>query len=320
MPDVIDPNQAKTGSNARKHHYVSACYLKNFASPNTRKGRFYCLDKEQKKQFPTTPNDAGTERDFNRVEVEGVHPNFLEDALANFVENDFPKASEYIETYEKIPGKKSEFYNILMTVISLFSVRYPAMRSRMEEFDTHGRLSILDILVSKKEIFEKQTERMKEAGYKLRNINYEDFKSFVEGRQFDTVYPTGYHISNELRMQQTIFPLIYNRKWELLLSSYEDFVSSNHPVSLVPTEKEMTRMPLGFGLPGTAVIFPLTPKLCLVGTFEGKAKPRKISKLEAQEINTFTTHSNNRFVYSQKQNFSYLTLAGVKTESHLLEQ
>ncbi len=104
------------GSNTRKHHYISACYLKNFASPKIRTGKIYSLDKENKKQYQTTPDDSGCERDFNRIDSNSLHPNALEDMLGKTLENDFPKVVEYIEQQKKLPGSQSQYYSILITL------------------------------------------------------------------------------------------------------------------------------------------------------------------------------------------------------------
>ena len=307
------------GSNTRRHHYISASYLKNFASPTARNGKLYSLDKENKKQFPTSPNDSACERDFNRLaDIDGVHPNFLEDALGRTIENDFSKVIEYVSKHKKLPRPKSEYYNVLITVIALFAVRNPSMRRKMEDFHVGGMDRIAELLVSKKEIWESHVRRMKEDGQELPEVKYEVVKKFVQNHEYKIVSPTGYHVPNELKMQQTVFPLIYNRRWELLISEDEKFISSNRPVSLVATTKELANMPLGFGLKSTAIIFPLSCTLCLAGTFEGKNKVRKLDKIETAEINGFTALSESRFIYSTHETFSFLTIDGVKTNSDLL--
>jgi hypothetical protein len=65
--------------NARRHHYVPAFYLKHFAIPQDRKkGRFYVYDRVAGRSFPETPDGSAHERDFNRVEIDGEHPNIVE--------------------------------------------------------------------------------------------------------------------------------------------------------------------------------------------------------------------------------------------------
>jgi hypothetical protein len=307
-----------TGSGTRKHHYISACYLKHFATPQKRTGRIYALDKDNKKQYQTTPGDAGCERDFNYIDAEGVSSNYIEDMIGQVLEGDFPNVISYIVDNHKLPKPKSDYYNILMTIASLFVVRNPAMRKKIEDFESRVRNLVADVMVSKKEQWDHLTKRMEQDGYEVHDITFEEVQSFVRERKYEIIYPKGYHVPREMKMMDTVFPFLFNRKWELLISKEEDFISSNKPVSLVPTTSKFAGMPLGFGLSETAVIFPLTNKMCLVGTFEGKFKTRNVIKIEVQHINGYTANSDNRFIYSSKNTFSFLGSEAIKTEKDLL--
>ncbi len=311
----------KTGSKNTKHHYVSVCYLKNFATPRERHGRIYSLDKENKKQYPTKPNDSGCQNQFNYIDAEGVDPNYLEDVLGQTIENEYVPAFEYISRHHKIPKPKSQFYNVLITVISLFAVRNPSMRNIAEDFEERVRNQMMAMLVSKKEIWESQTRRMQEDGYEINDITYEQMRDFIQGGKDDLVFPKGYHVARELELQDEIFPYLYNRKWELLINKdcSDGFICSNRPVSLVPTTPELMGRPLGYGLKSTAVIFPLSNELCITGTFEGKFKTKEISTIEVQEINSFTAFGGSRFIYSKNKSFTYLTREGIKTQNNFLD-
>lgn len=308
-------------SNAKKHHYISACYLKYFANPQKRTGRIYALDKDNKKQYPTTPNDAGCKRDFNYVHADGIHPNSLEDCLGESLEAYFPNVVDYIVNKCVVPKPKSDYYNILISLISLFTVRNPATRKKTEDFENRVRDVVLDMLVSKKEIWDSNLKNMKRDGYEAPNIKFKDVQNFVRNKKYEISYPKGYHIGREMDMQNTIFPYLYDRKWELLISDNKYFISSNKPVILAPTTSKSTCLPLGFGLKETAVIFPLTNKMCLVGTFENKFRSRNISDLEVQEINGFVAKSDNRFIYSTEESFSvfnYQTMISEKESIFLI--
>ena len=311
----------KTASKTKKHHYVSVCYLKNFATPRERHGRIYSLNKENKKQYPTKPNDSGCQNQFNYVDAEGVDPNYLEDVLGQTIENEYVPAFEYINRNHKIPKPKSQFYNVLITMISLFAVRNPWMRNKVEDFEGRIMNQVMELLVSKKEIWEGQTRRMQADGYETGNVTYEQMRDFVQRKEYDLVFPKGYHVAKELKLQQDIFPYFYNRKWELLINEDggDGFICSNRPVSLVPTTPKLMDRPLGYGLKSTAVIFPLSNELCIAGTFEGKFRTKKISTIEVQEINSFTTLGESRFIYSKNESFTYLTQEGIKNQTDLLD-
>lgn len=177
-------NKSKT----RKHHYISACYLKYFAIPQKRTGRIYALDKNNKKQYATSPGDTGCERDFNYVDAEGISPNYIEDMIGKVLEPDFPKVVSYVIENHKLPKPKSTFYNILISIISLFVVSNPTMRKVNEDFESDIGNQIADILVSRKEIWDQYTEKTKKEGdevlmQKIKMQVEAQAKAFVEKQQ-----------------------------------------------------------------------------------------------------------------------------------------
>jgi hypothetical protein len=69
-----DPCERVRTSEARAHHYVPQCWLSGFTESGKRGGRLFVTDLTRSKQWPTTPPNAGYERDFNRVEDSNRDP------------------------------------------------------------------------------------------------------------------------------------------------------------------------------------------------------------------------------------------------------
>ena len=126
--------------------------------------------------------------------------------------------------------------------------------------------------------------------------------------KYDVKFPQGYHIEMELALLEPISKILAIRNWELLIyEGEEDFITSNNPISLVPSSPKLQGQPLGFGLRETAVIFPLTTKLCMVGTFEPASTYRHVTLPELAEINLFAAKSKqSRFIYSVSSDFNFL--------------
>ena len=308
------------GSKARRHHYISACYLKNFAAPRHRyKGRLWALDKNGKKQWPSTPNGVGYERDFNRIEADGLHPNLIEDMLGETIEAEFPKVISYVERTRRLPKPNGELYGILITMVALFAIRHPSMRDKVEDFyrRTDKLRSEADLNT---DVFRKQTvQRMKDEGLQDPEYVYDAVRSRTLDGGYEIEFPTGFHIKAEFDAQKTIFPFLYDRKWELLVHDGDaEFITSSAPINLIATTPTRAGMPLGFGLTKTAATFTLTPKLCAFGTFEGRFRTRKVAADEVEEINGIIARSACRFIYSRQETFSFLTLDGYQTQAKLL--
>jgi len=75
---------------SRKHHYVPQSLLRNFSINNERR-QVFVFDKLSGRVFPSSIGDAGSERDFNRANLDGVDLNFepvfqrFDDLLATLV-------------------------------------------------------------------------------------------------------------------------------------------------------------------------------------------------------------------------------------------
>jgi Protein of unknown function (DUF4238) len=72
--------QAK-GAATRKHHYVPQFYLRGFVGE---KEMLLVFDRETKEPYRTKPHGVAGQRDFNRVEVEGMDPNAVEKLSSEF--------------------------------------------------------------------------------------------------------------------------------------------------------------------------------------------------------------------------------------------
>ena len=66
---------------ARNHHFLPQGYLGHFTNSGTRDGRLYVFDLAARKSFRTRPRNVASKKDFNRVDVDGKPPDFLESEL-----------------------------------------------------------------------------------------------------------------------------------------------------------------------------------------------------------------------------------------------
>lgn len=70
---------------ARGHHVYSSCYLKGFTITGETDSKLSVLKlKEQKILHKQNRKKFGKERDFNRVDIEGLDPDELEKGLSKF--------------------------------------------------------------------------------------------------------------------------------------------------------------------------------------------------------------------------------------------
>jgi len=69
---------------ARRHHFVPQCYLKGFTVERKKKRRITVFDAKESKVFTAAIDNVALERDFNRIEIDGLAPDAFENAMAKF--------------------------------------------------------------------------------------------------------------------------------------------------------------------------------------------------------------------------------------------
>src|SRR5438552_4108506 len=61
-------------SEARAHHFAPQCWLAGFTDIGEKTGRLWVTDLKRKKQWASTPQNAGHRRDFYRASDPGLDP------------------------------------------------------------------------------------------------------------------------------------------------------------------------------------------------------------------------------------------------------
>src|SRR4051794_32422018 len=69
---------------ARRHHYVPQFYLRGFSVPRKKVRQVVVFDPNQWAPFQSPIANIAAERDFNRVDVEGLDPNTIETGMSKF--------------------------------------------------------------------------------------------------------------------------------------------------------------------------------------------------------------------------------------------
>jgi hypothetical protein len=302
---------------ARNHHFLPQAYLKGFTRGGSKKSKLWVLDMEERRQFRTIPRNVGSQRDFNRLEVDGQDPNVVERSLSGF-EGDVARVIEWVDRNEKLPDGTD--FAVLVNFIALLGVRNPKIRQTMEDFQAETYRRIAELSVFSREIWESQIERMRADGYQGPEVPYEEIRDFVREGRYEVQIPVGYHVGMELSMIDAVLPYLFGRKWILMVAKINAgyFVCSDRPVAIMPTVPGMAGQPLGFGITRTDVTIPLNRRLALSGRFEGSSSVLPVDTPMVAAVNAHTIAYGERFVYSPSRSFDHLTHHGIRTENTLL--
>jgi hypothetical protein len=224
--------------------------------------------------------------------------------MAAFESELAPRLENIIAT-QALSNEEDRVY--LMNLIANVAIRNPGHREVYRDF--HERLSkgIMSLATSTREVWESQVRQATAAGYlgPDSDTDYERMKDFVQRGEYDIEVPNEMHLTAEMEGLDAILPCLFHRKWVLVKAptGSAGFVTSDRPACLIWSEKR--RGPIGFGLKGTEVIFPISNRLVVMGAFEIDDGEMTATDEQVAKLNGLFILHSDRQVYSRDYNFIY---------------
>jgi len=284
---------------ARNHHFLSQFYLKGFTKNGSKHSKLVAVDLIDSKAFETTPRNVGAERDFNYIE--GLPYDAVENSLARFE-----------GTVAKSIGKIGAAGNLrdqdalidVLNLLCLFAIRNPRLRDNVRQFQESVARQILDMSLATRERWESQVRQMIKAGVwdAPPIVPYEQLKKDNDDGGYRITVPRARLIQMEFKVFDSVLPHLVGRNWTLCIASTGSggFITSDHPVCLMWSDgsPSTSNRPVGYGLTGTTVVFPLTSELLMVGIFDGAGGRRALTPLQVATFNGIVAHHVERQVYA----------------------
>lgn len=278
------------------------------------------LDIKQKKYFETGTRVIGGVKDFNRIKVEGLAPDSLENSLSSF-EGQVATALRDLDKDKNLDNKTT--YAVIMNLIALVGIRHPVMRNHITDFHAQISKKIMAITLATKERWEATLQRMKDDGVDIGEYtSYEKMKEFFESGKYDIVVPNETHIDLELKGIDAILPFLFNRGWNLILASQDTgpFVACDRPVSLTWQYPEklppIMRHSPGFGMKETEVVFPISQDMALIGAFEIKHQVMNADRQLVASMNSRIMSFAVSQVYAPNLSFVFVDNTGKLEDGH----
>jgi hypothetical protein len=290
---------------ARLHHYIPQWYLSGFTDTGTAEGYITVHDIVEDRDFRTRPRGVGGERDFNRVEVEGLSPDVLEQAWSDF-ETPASQAVSRIVDAGNLDNRDDLTY--LLNLVALLAVRNPRFRNQMNQFlDRIARVMGQQIVASE-ERFNSLMVQARADGVDIpEDISYVQIRDFIDRNEYDIIIPREQNIQQELGVVGTVIDLLHRRNWSLFTpaNSESHFVSCDHPVVLSWRDPNM-RGPIGYGLTNTEVTFPINKKYLIVGVYEEDLDSfQEVGDEIVAFANTQRRNNALRHVYSSSESYLF---------------
>jgi hypothetical protein len=279
---------------ARQHHFLPECYLKGFTRGG---GQLFALDLKKREFYFASPKKLGKQRDFNRVDADGLDPDALEKALAKF-EGQLAPALKRVCSGQSLSDND---WGFVLNLISVIAARNPNFRKNFRDFKSRIIEMISEMHVSSPEIYESSIAAAKRDGFVAdeANVSYEDMREFVKGKRYTLEFPHGADTVAEFEAQDTVLQLLGERKWMFIAAppGSPGFVTCDHPVCLSHDDPQI-RHPPGHGLRGTVLVFPVCRRLVVIGSFEGEGGRKLATESFVERINMHIASFASRHVFA----------------------
>ncbi len=243
---------------ARRHHFVPAFYLAQFTESHSQEGELWVFDGAQTKSWKSTPRGTGHERDFNRIDAEGVDPLFVETSVFAEVESlCAPVLRAWLErttddalrrNVHEASDTTQEELAAIFTFVAAQAVRVPIRRQTLDQFYTDATRQILELAGSTDDSLDRANAGNKE----LAAVSRQDLQRLLADPTLRAQLDTTGHLAALLPMITPITELLALRHWGILRSSANgpDFITSDNPILLVPTVEQHPFLELGSGPKG----------------------------------------------------------------------
>jgi hypothetical protein len=250
--------------------------------------------------FQTRPRNVAAERDFNRVEIDGQDPDFLEKTLGALLEDKATLAIRRIAEAEKFTG--DDDFTYVINLLCLLVVRNPRARRSLASAKRQSAKMIGEMLVSDRKIWEHHNRKARKAGYVSGpDISFERMKAFVDEGRYTIEVATHALIRTELSVFGDILRCLGARVWSLLNAAPDapDFITCDHPVTLVFKDPK-SEGPIGVGLHETELVFPISARHAFLGVYENPLKPVvSVKPKGVAAMNTRIIKHADRQIYSR---------------------
>jgi predicted lipase len=205
-------------------------------------------------------------------------------------------------------------FNSLMSFVSLQAVRTPAFRRTIEQVSAMHAKTVMQAYAQSKDSLRSIMEKAKadRPDEDFPGVSVEEMQKFILDESRYTIQATGdYFFGQQMQLQDDVFQAIVLKKIALLFSESEAFITSDHPVCLVPHPGVP---PLYGGFRFSDVSFPISRRVCLFLIAQKHPKvitdkhqtievlAVKVSAPQVRETNKVTMRHAENFLFASTSN------------------
>ena len=281
-------------------HFVTRFYLEGFCDPITparHEPSVWECDLPEGTIKRRAPKNVATEADYYSVTDESGNPDHWAERLLSEVESAAAPVVRKLRAGNLYLSWQEREW--LALFVAFLIVRVPSFRDYLER--TAGKLgeSMLRVSARRPTYFE---ETMRKAVGELPADEIEELRKLAldPAKHFEIRGTREHSLGHALRVAMKVVRLIHQMRWEFVVAKETcRFITGDTPV----TWRNPSVRPLGegLGLKGTELSFPLSPSVCLVGTWIGKIGVSEASDARVQDLNRERVRQADRFVYADSE-------------------
>jgi len=295
----------------RGHHFLSRCYLKGFGQRQGEAVLMVGFELATGRTFPASTRDVGKVTDFNRIDLPNIGRNDLEDAIAKFEDVLGPVLMRIIEN----GGFENEDQLVIvLNFMAHLLARNPRRRRRHDQYINERGSIMLRADTSSPEQFERMMAKARVDGvFGDDEPTYEEMRDLAYDHEAKIGLDQNWMIDFELNHFRPMLDLLAQRKWMLCRAADDAgiFITSDHPVCGIwhDARKAHQLVQPDIAMENTVVIFPVSSKLAMIGTWDEAALPPPISDRHRTSVtNQVVLGCADKQVYAQSTDFYYRSL------------
>jgi uncharacterized protein DUF4238 len=275
-------------SNPRNHHYVPKFYLAGFTRTGTVDDRLFVLDRQRRRQWPSSPRQAAHESDFYAIDVgPSTDPMVVEKYLAE-LEGLCAPVLRAIRDSGRFP--QGEARKALLAFVALQAVRVPTIRRNISRF-VDGVLKDLGQQMLGTEAGWQEFLTADGSRRHLPSMTQEEAANVVQSDELRFDLDQTWHVSTMLNAARRLAHAFGERNWSLWMADDRapDLICSDRPVSVEwHTATPPPLLPAGFGVPKTLIIMPVNRRMAIAGAYEEQPTSAILDSQDVAVVNRST--------------------------------
>jgi hypothetical protein len=213
----------------RRHHFVPQCWLAGFTDSGEKDGELWVTDLARKRQWKSSPGNAGHIRDFYRLSDDNeLDPVIIERAFSK-IEGVVAPVIRALDREQRAPT--GEEFGTLLPFIALQWARVPQFRPLV--------FGVLESVTREKLAQDLKSEAswkkaLRDAGIPedAGGAEYEAMLAYHKSQNSSLTVRTEWYIQQTFKSADHILPILRKRAWRASFSPSGSFIGTDNPVVL----------------------------------------------------------------------------------------